>query len=213
MLRKRDDNPKRRLEVININIESRVFFIPKCVITLRKSKLEHGTIFLRQHQILFSGTLFGRMPICQIHLCWNGAGDGEVDINVGFGGDILKIDGCVMLVLWLTEVESELIVDGEIVEATLLDRISKVMVLSVTLLTMISSDAFSGAVAVSTPVITESALSIALALAALPTVDRVAEEPLTAPLAVLTLCVVLTRLLTDTRHRAGGVTVALAEGA
>jgi hypothetical protein len=213
MLRERDDDPKRGLEVVNINIKSRVFFVPKCVITLRKSKLEHGTIFLCQDQILFPGTLFRRMPICQIHLCWYGAGDGEVDINIGFGGDILEVDGCVVLVLGLAEVESELIVDGEVVEAALLDRVSKIMVLSVALLAMVSGDAFSGAVAVPTPVITESALTIALALAALPPVDRVAEEPLAAPLTVLALSVVLTRLLAHTRHRAGGVPVALAEGA
>jgi len=84
MLRERYYNPQRRLEVVNINIKGCVFFIPKCVITLtrnkvnkfllplkiylRKPKLEHGTIFLGQNQILFPGALFRRMPIRQIHL-------------------------------------------------------------------------------------------------------------------------------------------------
>ena len=72
---------------------------------------------------------------------------------------------------------------------------------------------FSSTEAVPTPMVTQGALPIALALATLPTIDRVAEEPLATPLAVVTLGVVLTRLLAHTRGGADGVTVALAEGA
>jgi len=118
-----------------------------------------------------------------------------------------------VLVLRLAEVEGELVVDGKVVETALLDRVTKIVVLCVTLLTVVSSYTFGCAEAVATPVITESALTIALTLAALPTINRVTKEPLTAPLAMLPLGVVLTGLLAHTGGGAGGVTVALAQGA
>lgn len=153
------------------------------------------------------------MTICQIHLSWHRACNGEVHIHIWLGGDILEVDGGVVLVLRLAEVEGELVVDGKVVETALLDRVTKIVVLCVTLLTVVSSYTFSCAEAVATPVITESALTIALALAALPTINRVTKEPLTTPLAVLPLGVVLTGLLTHPGGGAGGVTVTLAQGA
>lgn len=213
MLRKRYDDPQRWLKVVNIDIERCVLFIPKSVISLRKSEFEHGTILLCENQVLFPRTLFGGVAICQIHLSWHRAGDGEVHIHIWLGGNILEVDCGVVLVLWLAEVEGELVVDGKIVEAALFDGVTKIVVLGVTLLAVVSSYSFSSAEAVATPVITQRALPIALTLAALPTIDRVPKEPLTAPLAVLTLGVVLTGLLAHPGGRAGGMAVALAQGA
>ena len=44
-----------------------------------------------------------------------------------------------MLVLGLAEVEGELVVNGKVIEAALLDRVTKIVVLGITLLTMVSS--------------------------------------------------------------------------
>ena len=51
-------------------------------------------------------------------------------------------DCSVMFVFWFAEVECELIVDGEIVVTALVHGIAEIMVLSVALLTMVSSNAF-----------------------------------------------------------------------
>ena len=53
-----------------------------------------------------------------------------------------------MFVLGFTEVECELVVDGEVVVAALVDGVAEVMILSVTLLTVVSSDALGCAEAV-----------------------------------------------------------------
>ena len=72
-------------------------------------------------------------------LSWHRACNGEVHIHIWLGGDILEVDGGVVLVLRLAEVEGELVVDGKVVETALLDRVTKIVVLCVTLLTVVSS--------------------------------------------------------------------------
>lgn len=118
-----------------------------------------------------------------------------------------------MFVLGFAEVECELIVDSEVVETALFDGVSKVVILGVTLFTVVPSYTFSGAIAVPTSVVTKSSLLITLTFAALTPIDRVSKKSLTAPLAMVTLCVVFTRLLADTWGGADRVTIALAERA
>ena len=38
------------------------------------------------------------MSISEVHLGIDGAGDREVDINIRLGGDVLEVDGSVVLV-------------------------------------------------------------------------------------------------------------------
>jgi len=139
------------------------------------------------------------MPICEVHLGWNRASNGKVDINIRLCGDIFEVDGSIVLVLWLAKVESELVVDGKVIETTLLDRVTKIVVLCVAFFTMVSGYTFCCAEAVSAPVVTQSALAVTLALATLATIYRMAKESLAAPLAMVALCVVFTRLLANTR--------------
>ena len=81
-----------------------------------------------------------------------------------------------MLVLRFRKVESELVVNGKIVEATGVDGVSKVMVLGVALLAVVPGDALGGAEAVARSVITGGALAVALAGLTLAPIDRVAKE-------------------------------------
>ena len=57
------------------------------------------------------------MSISEVHLGIDGAGDREVDINIRLGGDILEVDGSVVLVFGFRQIESELVIDGKIIEA------------------------------------------------------------------------------------------------
>ena len=145
------------------------------------------------------------------NLGWDRAANREVHINVRFGRDILEVDGGVMLVLGFAEVEGELVVNGEVVVAALVHRVPEVVVLSVALLAVVARHTFRGAEAVARPVITESSLTVTLALAAVPAVDRMTEVARAAPLAVFALSVVLAGLLTlpGTGDAADTVTVTL----
>lgn len=101
-----------------------------------------------------------------------------------------------MFVLGFTEIESELIVNGEVVVAALVDGVAKVMILSVALLTVVPRHPLGGAEAVSSPVFTLSALAVTLTLAAVPPVDWVTVVARTAAVTVFALSVVLAGLLT-----------------
>jgi len=116
-----------------------------------------------------------------------------------------------MLVLGFAEVEGELIVDGEVVVAAFVHWVAEVVVLGVALLAVVARHPLGGTEAVSRPVITESSLAVTLALAAVPSIDRVAVVAGTAPLTVFPLRVVLTGLLTlpGTGDAAHAVTVTL----
>ena len=132
------------------------------------------------------------MSISEVHLGIDGAGDREVDINIWFGGHILEVDGSVVLVFGFRQIESELVIDGKIIEAAGVDRISEIMVLSVALFTMVPSYTLGRAKAVARPVVAGGALTVALTRLALAPVDRVAEEALSTLLAVVASCVVET---------------------
>ena len=80
------------------------------------------------------------MSICQVHLGIDRAGYGEVDIDIWLGWDILEIDGGVVFVFRFGKVECELVVDCEIIKAAGVDWVSKVVVLGVALLAMVSGN-------------------------------------------------------------------------
>ena len=73
----------------------------------------------------------------QSYLSSDGAADREIHVNIRFGGDILKVDCSVMFILGFAEVERKLIVNGEVVVAALIHRVTEVMVLSVALLAVV----------------------------------------------------------------------------
>ena len=75
----------------------------------------------------------------------------EVHIHISLGGDVLEVDGGVVLVLGLAQVEGELIVDSEVIVAALVHWISEVMVLGVAFLTVVTSDSLGCAETVPSP--------------------------------------------------------------
>ena len=85
------------------------------------------------------GTILEFWSIGQVNLCWHGAGYGKVDINLWVGGNILKVNSCVVLVLRLGQVERELVVDREVVETTFSDGVAEIVVLSIPFLAVVTS--------------------------------------------------------------------------
>ena len=75
----------------------------------------------------------------------------EVYIHISLGGDVLEVDCGIVLVLRLAQVESELIVDSEVVVAALVHWISEIMVLGVTFLTVVTGDSLGCAETVPSP--------------------------------------------------------------
>ena len=142
------------------------------------------------------------LSLCKSNLSWDRATDREIHINIRLGGDILEVDGCVMFVLGFTEIECELIVNGEVVVAALVDGVAEVMILSVALLAVVPRHPLGGAEAVAGPVLTLGALAVTLTLAAVPPIDWVSVVARAAAVAVFALGVVLAGLLT--LPRAGG---------
>ena len=132
------------------------------------------------------------MSVSEVHLGIDGAGDREVNINIWLGGDILEVDGSVVLVFGFRQIESELVIDGKIIETAGVDWISEIVVLSVALFTMVPSYTLGRAKAVARPVVAGGALTVALTWLALAPVDRVAEEALSTLLAVVASGVVET---------------------
>ena len=49
------------------------------------------------------------------HLCWYGAGDGEVDVNVHLGGRVLEVDAGQMFVVGFAQVKRKLVVDSQLI--------------------------------------------------------------------------------------------------
>ena len=111
---------------------------------------EHCAVLLRQNVVLIDCKSFSR-SICEVHLGWDRAADLEVHIHVRLGGNVLEVDGGVVLVLGLAQVEGELIVDSEVIVAALVHWISEVMVLGVALLTVVTSDSLGCAETVPSP--------------------------------------------------------------
>ena len=77
----------------------------------------------------------------------------KVHINVSLGGDVLEVNGGVVLVLRLAQIEGKLIVDCEVIVATLVHRIPEIMVLGVAFLAVVTSYSFSCAKTVPSPAI------------------------------------------------------------
>ena len=96
------------------------------------------------------------------YLGWDRAADLEVHIHVGLGGNVLEVDGGVVLVLGLAQVEGELVVDGEVVVAALVHGVAEVVVLGVALLAVVPRHTLRGAEAVPGAVVTQRALSVTL---------------------------------------------------
>ena len=87
------------------------------------------------------------------HLGGDGATDLKVHIHVSLCRDVLEVDGCVVLVLGLAQIEGKLIVDGEVIIATFVHRISEIMVLGVAFLTVVASNSFGCAKTIPSPAV------------------------------------------------------------
>ena len=123
---------------------------------------EHCAVLLRQNVALIDCKSFSR-SICEVHLGWDRAADLEVHIHVRLGGNVLEVDGGVVLVLGLAQVEGELVVDGEVVVAALVHGVAEVVVLGVALLAVVPRHPLRGAEAVPGAVVTQRALPVTLA--------------------------------------------------
>ena len=77
----------------------------------------------------------------------------KVHIHVSLCRDVLEVDGCVVFVLGFAQIEGKLIVDGEVIIATLVHRISEIMVLGVTFLAMVASNSLGCAETIPSPAI------------------------------------------------------------
>ena len=139
---------------------------------------EHCAVLLRQNVVLIDCKSFSR-SICEVHLekkdvrtvtrprhsfylGWDRAADLEVHIHVRLGGNVLEVDGGVVLVLGLAQVEGELVVDGEVVVAALVHGVAEVVVLGVALLAVVPRHPLGGAEAVPGAVVTQRALPVTL---------------------------------------------------
>ena len=87
------------------------------------------------------------------HLGRDGAAYLKVHIHVSLRGNVLEVNGCVVLVLGLAQVEGKLIVDREVIIATFVHRISEIMVLRVTFLTVVASNSLGCAKTIPSPAI------------------------------------------------------------
>ena len=77
----------------------------------------------------------------------------KVHIYISLCRDVLEVDGCVVLVLRFAQIEGKLIVDGEVIIATLVHRISEIMVLGVTFLTVVACNSLGCAKTIPSPAI------------------------------------------------------------
>ena len=87
------------------------------------------------------------------HLGGDGAAYLKVHIHVSLCGNVLEVDGCVVLVLGFAQVEGKLIVDREVIITTLVHRISEIMVLGVTFLAVVASHPLGCAKTIPSPAI------------------------------------------------------------
>ena len=99
-----------------------------------------------------------------------------------------------MSVVWLAQVECELVVDCKVVKTGTVDWVTPIVSALVTFLALVTNDTLGGAVATSVSVITCSSLAVALARFALAPVDWVAEVTSRALFTMFALSVVVTRL-------------------
>ena len=91
------------------------------------------------------------MMYAECYLGGDGAAYLKVHIHVSLCRDVLEVDGCVVLVLRFAQIEGKLIVDGEVIIATLIHRISEIMVLGVAFLTVVASNSLGCAKTIPSP--------------------------------------------------------------
>lgn len=116
VLRERDLNPQRRLEVIHVHVErgeSIVILAAEIVVRLAEAVLVHGRRAIRteQHRLLRAVDFFDG----DIHLGEHGTRDGKLGVDVGFRRRVLEVDCPIMAILFLAQIERELVVDGQVI--------------------------------------------------------------------------------------------------
>ena len=68
MLRERDDDPERRLEVVHVDVEGRVGLVAEAVLVLGEALLEVRAVHLGGEHLLAGLLPVYRVPVGQIHL-------------------------------------------------------------------------------------------------------------------------------------------------
>lgn len=128
ILRERNLNPQRWLEVIHVNVERCyrhvvVRVVAELIIVLRESLSERRAVDVAGEDFLLG---LVECPYRDVHLGGYAARDGEISVDVSLHRRIAKIDLRVVPVLLLRQIESELIVNREIIVARVLLRIAVV---------------------------------------------------------------------------------------
>lgn len=109
-----------------------------------------------------------------VHACWHTAQYTEIGIDVRFGWCISKIDLCKMTILFLRQIECELIVNGEFVVAGSFARITQIMIVGITFFAVIAGQSFGAAIASGRVRMAVCGLAVAFALLAGAAVDWIA---------------------------------------
>lgn len=94
------------------------------VVGLRESVAKLRAIHVAEETLLGPA---GRTN-CDVHLGRHTAQNAEVGIDVRFDGRISEIDLREMAILFLRQIERELVVDGEVIVARLLARIAVIVI-------------------------------------------------------------------------------------
>ena len=81
-----------------------------------------------------------------IHFRRHTAGNREVGIDVILNGRVAEVNLRVMPILLLRQIKCKLIVDGEVVVATALLRVTMIMICRITFLTVIAGETFCAAI-------------------------------------------------------------------
>jgi hypothetical protein len=115
-----------------------------------------------------------------------------------------------MQVILFGQIESELVVDGEIVIARPLGGISVIVVSGITFLAMVAGQSFGAAVTLSRVLVAEGCLAITLTLLTGSTIDRVTPIAGHTLVAIRAIGQVVTWLQTSLVFRTGAVAIALA---
>lgn len=116
VLRERDLDPERRLEVVHVHVERGegiVILAAEIVVRLAEAVLVHGRRAIRaeQHRLLRTVHLLDG----DVHLGEYGARDGELGIDVSFRRRILEVDRPVVTILLLAQIKCKLIVDSQVI--------------------------------------------------------------------------------------------------
>lgn len=168
-------NPKWRLEVVHVHVEHGhrdIIISTKMVFSFGKTMTKLRAILIQEHRFF--------RPVClahrNVHAGGYAAQNTKISIDVRLNWGVTKVDLGEMAILFLREIEGELIVNGEIVVTGTLAWISVIMIVGITLFAVITGQSFGAAVATSRLWVAMGCLTIAFTLLTGAAVNGIAPE-------------------------------------